>query len=153
MASCDLCGKNADYLDDAIVEGSMVKVCQGCKKFGKVVSVAKPLIKDEPRKTFNVQGLREEEFISQDYSEKIKNSREALNMTQEQLAKELGEKLSTVHKLEIGHMTPSIKLAKKIEQFFRIKLTYKQMPEQAKKLDLKNNSLTIGDLLKIKKNE
>ena len=152
MPNCDLCGKKVEYFNKTIVEGSTLNVCDNCSKFGRVIEAKKP-IGELPKKKIAIHQTQDEEAITQDYATKIKKCRESLNMTHEQLAKALAEKESIIHKLETGNLIPSIKLAKKLEQFFRIKLIIKQNVNEHSKFSFKNNSLTIGDLLKVKEDE
>jgi len=91
------------------------------------------------------------ESIVANYSSLIKEKREALKLTQEDFAKHISEKLSLVHKIETGHIEPSIPLARKIEKFLKIRLVEELEEEKAKVMDRKSESLTIGDLLKIKR--
>jgi putative transcription factor len=103
-----------------------------------------------------VEELEEEvtEEIVDDYNIRIKRARELRLLTQEGLARAIAEKESAIHKLESGQLKPNIKLANKLEQFLNIKLTeeHKEEKKQDKKktIDLKDDSLTIGDLIKFK---
>ena len=48
-------------------------------------------------------------------------------------------------------MSPSVSIARKFEQFLRIKLISEHKEERIKKeINLKDEHLTIGDLLKLK---
>lgn len=153
MANCDLCGKETELVD-AIVEGSMLSICKGCAKFGHVIAIQKPaLIEEKPEKKITIEEPEPEELeiIVPDYASKIKQARENLNLKQKQLASEINEKESVIHKLESGHLKPSIKLAKKLESFLNIKLIEEYQEPQKKELSFADKSLTIGDLIKIKK--
>ena len=52
----------------------------------------------------------------------IRNKRDELGLKQEDFAKMLNEKESIIHKLETGEFKPSLKLAKKLEKKFGLKL-------------------------------
>src|SRR4030043_986163 len=45
---CDMCGEEKLHLYKAIVEGSLLSVCEKCKKFGEVISIEKPKV-EEPK--------------------------------------------------------------------------------------------------------
>ncbi len=152
MPNCDLCGKKVEYLNKAIIEGSILNVCGDCGKFGRIIEIPKP-IRELPKRRIVTEQKLEEDTIVHDYAVKIKACRESLNMTHEQLANALAEKESVIHNLETGNLIPSIKLAKKLEQFFRIKLIIKQAIGEQSNFNFKNNSLTIGDLLNMKEDE
>ncbi|MBI2671513.1 TIGR00270 family protein [Candidatus Woesearchaeota archaeon] len=146
---CDLCGSQTE-LYQAVVEGSIVDVCRNCLKFGKQL---------EKKESFDVdklikinKKLKEENlsFLRNDYNILIKDKREKLNLTQEELAKKLNEKISVIQKLETKSMTPNDKLVKKLEDFFGFKLTETYDSDNID-ISLKKQTLTIGDLIKFKK--
>ena len=149
MGSCEVCGKNFDNLEKAIVEGVMINVCHDCSKFGKIIPVRKPLI--GPRRIIPVQTKEVMEDIVTDYAEIIKKAREKKGLKQEELAKNIAEKESVISKVEGGSLKPSFILAKKLEQFFGIKLIEYLEEKKEVNLNLKDNGLTIGDLLKLKR--
>ncbi|MEK6936981.1 MAG: helix-turn-helix domain-containing protein [Nanoarchaeota archaeon] len=145
---CDLCGYSGE-LFNAQIEGSMMSVCRNCLKFGVLI---------EKKRDFNVEKAAKIKFIKEepvvllkeDYNLIVKELREKQNFTQEDLAKKLNEKLSLIHKIENKDIRPNDEVVKKFENFFKVKLTQEYMEEKMK-LDFKNNALTIGDLLKLKK--
>ncbi len=167
MPSCDLCGKE-NSLGNAIVEGSMLCVCGDCAKFGNIVNIDRP--KEKPVRHnsgqsfnskrmnkgkntfFSNQDLDDVETVVSDYSLRLKKARERKDLTQEKVAKAIAEKESVIHKMESGQMRPSIKLAKKLQQFFGINLLTKEVEEEYERpLDIAEGDLTIGDLIKFKK--
>ncbi len=152
FGDCDLCGKKTELID-GVVEGSILKICKTCVKFGEAVEIKKSILEEksepEPEK------IKEEiiEEIVKDYSAKIKKARESLNLLQKNLAREIAEKESVIHNLESGHLEPSLDLAKKLENFLNIKLIIMHKDEKVDKIDFHNASLTIGDLLNLNKNK
>jgi|SRR3989344_3539404 len=146
---CDLCGRH-DRLTEAIIEGSMLSVCGNCAGFGKIVAIPKNKeVRDVPRRKIAIE--RETEIIVANYSKLVKEAREKLGLKHEELAKNIAEKESVIHRLESGLLQPPIDLARKLEQALKIRLVavYKEAKEKA--IDLSDSSLTIGDLLKMKK--
>ena len=143
---CDLCGSR-ENLVNAIVENSLMNVCEKCLRFGKKI---------ERNKNFNVNEIikskvkEEINLLKDNYNLLIKISRENLKLSQEDLAKKLNEKLSLIQKIENKELAPSDALIKKLENFFHIKFLEK-VTEAEIKVDIHSNSLTIGDLLKLKK--
>ena len=123
MTSCDLCGKPSQLID-AIIEGSMVSVCEECSKFGKVIQVKKPqtYFYEKPKKRLIIKKPEIIEIVNNNYAQLIKQARESLNLKQKKLAKMLGIKESLLHKIESSHIKPSLQLAKKFQTFFKIKL-------------------------------
>ncbi len=153
---CEMCGEEKLHLYKAIVEGSIISVCEKCKKFGEVISIEKPKVeepKHEKPKPETKPEEEKQEVIVDDYSLKVRKAREEKEMTQEELAKAIAEKESMIHKIESNQITPSLQLAKKLEQFFRISLIEEFDPKKApvKELDFKDEAITIGDLIRLKK--
>ena len=54
-----------------------------------------------------------------------------------------------MHKLETGNLQPTLLLAKKLEKILNIKLI-EVYQETNEKLNLKDSTLTIGDLVNLK---
>ena len=148
MVTCDLCGKKTELIK-ALVEGTMLSVCTPCSKFGNIVHIDKPIVK----KTKFVEIDKYLEEITTDFSEKIKIAREKLNLRQEELASKITEKASVIQHLESGKIRPQIATARKLEKFLGIKLIESvNLPEKTK-INVKDSTLTIGDILKLEKNE
>jgi len=150
MPNCEMCGVE-DVLVNAIVEGSTLQLCRRCKEFGDVIETAQE--SRAPQKKPHIKLPEPEEFIVEDYSLKLKDSREKLGITQKELAKKINEKESVIHKLESGHMKPNMTLAAKLEKFLGLKLIAQYMPEDKGRIDFKDKALTIGDLVKLKKKD
>jgi putative transcription factor len=154
MPSCEMCGREAE-LFKAIVEGAPLEVCGGCARFGKIVS--KPQLRNPEKKQFQRAPMpkRKEvvELISQDYSEKIRNAREKLGLTQEEFSKKLNERESFMQKIESGQMKPSIDMARKLEKELHIILVENfeegEVPIETPKS--KADGFTLGDFIKDKR--
>ena len=149
---CDMCGKEA-RLSEAIVEGTVMSVCQDCIYYGKAIEVGN---RTQALKERATELAKEEmEFLHPECGIIVKKARERKELTQENLAKALAEKESLIQKIE-GGFEPPIKIARKLEQFLGVKLVFKSLiknEDSSKKeeINFKGNGLTIGDLLKIKK--
>lgn len=148
---CDLCGRQ-DTLVNAIVEGSPLKVCRYCARYGHVIALEKhpEIIREEKRKAARLEIPVED--IADDYGEQIKSARERLKLTQQELGLKIAEKESVIHKLESYYLEPSIELARKLEKFLSISLVYTiDQVNEKKKIVFKDDSMTIGDIIKMKK--
>lgn len=170
MGSCEMCGYNGE-LRRAVVEGSLLMLCDKCVKFGEVVELKS--VPSEEVVSMRMQRMNssrfasmragkvyvedsDEEMVVKNYSELVKRAREKRGKTQEEVAKEIAEKVSVVQGIESGRLEPSLKLTKKLEQYFKIELVRKigkvsEVEEMEQELGLKRGSMTIGDLIKIKK--
>ncbi len=148
---CDLCGRQ-DTLVNAIVEGSPLKVCRYCARYGHVIALEKhpEIIKEEKRKAARLE--MPAEYIVEDYGDLIKSARERLKLTQQELGLKLAEKESVIHKLESYYLEPSIELARKLEKFLSISLVCMlDNVQDKKKIVFKDDSMTIGDIIKMRK--
>lgn len=169
MASCEMCGYNGE-LKRAVVEGTLLMLCDKCIKFGEVVELRRPLsdeVVSGRMKTMNTSrfasmrsagvyvGDSGEELVVKNYSELVKKARERMIKTQEEVAKDIAEKVSVIQGVENGRLEPSLKLAKKLEQYFKIdlirKISNSKDEDMEQDLGLKPGSMTIGDIIKIKK--
>ncbi len=149
MPLCDVCGKNTSTFR-VNIENAILSVCENCSKFGINPTEIPKLIEPKQKEHQPIFLPEETEIITQDFSQKIKEAREKLNLKQVELANKISEKESIIHKLESSQFSPSIELAKKLEKFLNIKLIELYKPEAEKQIDFKNDSLTIGDLIKVK---
>ena len=147
--NCEICGKEAPLFKTAI-ENTELTVCKECSNFGKVIEQKK--LEHPKQKKPVTQSEEIIELIVQDYGEKIKRAREELNLKQEEFAQKIAEKESVIQNIESSHIKPSMELARKIEKFCHIKLIEQHKEEHKNvKLNFKDSSMTIGDLVNLKK--
>jgi len=137
-----MCGK-AGPLFTAMIEGTQLKVCESCGKFGRIV--ARPVIFQKKSVSQKTPDLVEE--LVEDFSKIIREAREHQGLTQKDFALKLNEKESVVQKWESGAMSPSVDTAKKLEKLLKVKLVIKEAPETAVLEKKASGPLTIGDLL------
>jgi putative transcription factor len=86
------------------------------------------------------------------YDSKIRQVREKLGLSHEELGKKINEKSSVLRKLETGKMTPNNMLVTKLEHALKIKLLA-PIPEEKVSPAPKSPSreLTLGDLIQLGK--
>lgn len=153
--NCEMCGKQTEDLYKTNIESTIMSVCSECSRYGKVTERLK---KETPKKEFKqrmqIQEPKQEtiEVIVPDYAKKIRKAREQMGIKQEEFAKKVNEKESQIHKMETGSVTPSLKTAKKLEKILHIKLTEEYIERQNPLEKEKETVMTLGDLVKIKKN-
>ncbi len=162
---CEVCGHkiHTDPIT-AIIEGARLTVCVECSKHGKIVAQddyppkAKSFTATKPtphtpilvHKKTEVPKVQITQEIIEDYSIKIRQAREKLGLTHEELGKKINEKSSVIGNLETGKMEPNNILATKLEHALKIKLltpvTEEKAPQQplSKKAD---REMTLGDLI------
>ena len=155
---CEMCGAQGDTFK-ANIEGAELVVCQGCAKYGKIISRVRAPVKEkksvrrQESVTKPIEKLRNEiiQVIADDFSDKIKKGREKLGLKQKELALKLAEKESLIHNVESGKFIPSINLARKFERFLKVKIVEQHEETRDKKYNASKVALTIGDMLTIKK--
>ena len=154
--NCDMCGKES-RLFKTNVEGSLLNLCDGCSKFGKVISAVRvePKVKQKQKEEFvqkaEVKKTETILGIVSNYGQIIKKKREELGIKQEDLAKNISERASLLHKMEVNSLEPTITLARKIEKFLHIRLVEQREIESGEFTKLKSEGFTLGDFVKKKK--
>ncbi len=142
MGRCDLCGRE-DELFKARVEGSLVDVCERCGRFGSILGkITAPI----PKK-IKISDEFSEDFIVENFNKIIRVGREKKRLTQEELAKEINEKVSVIQKIENREIEPNFNLVKKLEKYFGIILIEKQQLKKEKIQHHELKSFTLGDLV------
>jgi putative transcription factor len=154
-----MCGREAPFLRNIKIEGTFLKVCPDCTRFGSSGGKLKEPSPHTPdvieqrleRREKMIKGrdifTEIEEDLQDNYPAIIRKARERLKLSQEDLAKKLNEKKSIISKLESGAMVPDNKLIKKLESLFGISLK-KQIKTEKIVMSDRGQPLTIGDLIK-----
>ena len=156
---CEMCGNDAPFLKTARIEGTVLKVCPGCMRFGQSQAggkaddpsnpdvVEQRLVKRERRMRSRDIYDQISEDVVDDYPRLIRGARDRKGLSQEELAAKINEKRSIVSKLESGAMVPDNKLISKLESFLGITLKEKRRVEKVSGGG-GGKPLTIGDLIK-----
>lgn len=102
------------------IEGATFRVCSSCAKLGSPVR-NKKAVKMAVKKS---SGYLEEPLLElrKDYNKVMRQEREKLGLSQEQLGRKINEKPSVIKLLESGKLKPNDLLAKKVEYALKIKL-------------------------------
>jgi putative transcription factor len=86
------------------------------------------------------------------YNLKIRQARENLGMSHEDLGKKINEKASVLRKIETGKMTPNNQLVTKLEHTLKIKLLVPVAEEKVTQIPkVQSRELTLGDLMQLSK--
>ncbi|MEM2759955.1 MAG: multiprotein-bridging factor 1 family protein [Nitrososphaerales archaeon] len=116
MSYCELCGSLITGQPFTIVvEKAIMKVCRSCSRHGKPYDVTR---KTKAREEFRFRFPT----VRSDYSKVIRDAREKLGLSQDDLGIKIKEAGSVVKLLEQGKFKPDPIMAKKIEDSLRIKL-------------------------------
>lgn len=165
---CEMCGKESDFTKTISVEGSRLKVCKECSRFGesedskgggKKGSPAAPSrtvveerlqARERRMKTRSIYSDEETTDLVPEYSRLIREARMARDWKQEDLAAKLNEKASVIAKLENGTMRPNDALLRKLEHELGVKLTEKVTVVKPDGGHSAGKVLTLGDMIKKK---
>jgi len=117
MSECDICGESP-ATKKIRMDNSVLTVCERCTAVGTIIETPK-----ERTNATVVYSARvgSEEVVVQDFGKLIAQARQKTGLNQEEIATKLNEKLSVMQAAEAGKRL-DIKLAKKLEKFFGIKL-------------------------------
>lgn len=151
---CELCGTDVPRTRKVVIEGTPLDVCSNCAKFGVPAQKDReektsPVVSRLERRKYRPRDVYEKDVdvLVNDYPSRIREAREGLGFSQEDLGKRLNEKWSVINKLETGDMRPDDKLVAKLEKALGIKLREKFTPEKVEKRT-SGKALTIGDLIR-----
>jgi len=142
MLVCGECSKLGSVYWEAKTEPRMKKVSK---------RLAQPMI--APRRQPPITVEESVELID-DFSVKVRQSREKLGMSHKDLGKKISEKVSVLRKIESGKMTPNNLLIEKLQHALKIKLL---VPVSEPKVPSKvlaasrPSAPTLGDIARVKK--
>ena len=96
-----------------------------------------------------VERVERYEFVD-DLGNVVRKAREARFLTREQLAEMVGEKVSTIRRIENDELKPSFELARKLEKVLKVKLLVEATDEVFERVVTRaqRRGLTIGDVLR-----
>lgn len=144
---CEMCGEEVESTSRVRVEGSVLRLCSECARFGTVLDPpavpATVNVPGRPMRTPRVAPVRsasqrgeERDLFSEmpelelaaDWPKRIRGAREARQWTPEDLGKRLNEKKSVVLKLESGSFRPPDALVRKLEHMLGVRLRAEPAP-------------------------
>ena len=150
LPSCELCGRNMKgHGRNVTIEGASMLVCPQCAaKFGGQSSSttsrsppspsmrpswvggpeksihtqsrreSKPKLKPKPRSGVLLEDLE----LIEDYAKTIRVARQKKNLSQEELAQKIGERITTLQSIESGRLKPTGKTIRGLERELDISL-------------------------------
>ena len=162
---CEVCGHKIHGSPiRAEIEGAKLTVCIECSKHGKIIreeeielgqKTSKKLLTPIPftqkKRTAQAKVEITQEMV-EGYDSKIRQAREKLGLSHEELGKKINEKASVLSKLETGKMTPNNMLVAKLEHALKIKLLVPIQEEKILEIPKSpNREPTLGDLIQLNK--
>ncbi len=126
VRQCEICG-NPVYgaLSAVQIDGGTLHVCPSCARLGKPIRQAKDVKAQAaftPPQAINAPKNMDELELKEDYNKIIKQTRERLGLSQEELGRKINEKPSVIKLLESGTLKPDTMLTKKLEHFLKVQL-------------------------------
>jgi putative transcription factor len=166
---CEVCGRKIrEAPSRVIIEGAKLTVCTECSKHGKttweepkpsstpirqaVTSYGTPTAGpiQIKKKTIAPKVDTSEELV-ENYAEVIREARERLGLSHEDLGKKINEKESLLRKIETGKMAPNDQLISRLEHTLKIRLLVPVSQEKVTLPKTAGRELTLGDVMKIDK--
>jgi putative transcription factor len=164
---CEVCGRRINGKSfNVIIEGAKLTVCNECSKLGKIYyeepkqKIAGPRL-GTTLKPLRIQTIKPQTpkvdtslELVENFDLKIRQAREKLGLSHDELGKRINEKVSLLRKIETGKMTPDNRLATILEHALKIKLIVPAKEEkvpQAKLAKTASRDLTLGDLIQMGK--
>lgn len=167
---CEVCGRRIRGKPNRVlIEGAVMMACEKCARLGtpyheppkpkaiprKVIAKKAPSIRKAQVKA-SPSEIDDSLELVEDYGAKVRQAREKLGLTHEDLGKKIGEKVSVLRKIETGKMVPDNLLARKLEHALQVKLLVpaQSLETATQKFMVANKSqkgLTLGDVVQIKR--
>jgi len=158
--NCDVCGETIlGSPMKVIIEGAKVVVCHRCAKLGKPyveppprrVSQWASAVRYSPRPARSTARQDLDEFeVIEDCGTKIREARERMGLTQQDLATRVKERLSIIQKVESGKIAPDMKLCRELEHSLRIVLLSPRVDVPTPTGVVATPGLTLGDIVRVK---
>ncbi len=161
---CEVCGRKIESDRDcrkAFIEGVELTLCPEC--YIKVVvrgrgaapikqPVVRGAVKREPKRSIGRRVIEEDYEVVSDYAKRIREAREKFGWSTKALAEKVKESESVIKRIELGKLTPSISLARRLERVLKITLLQPIVDElkPASYSEGESNYFTIGDLIKVR---
>jgi len=89
--------------------------------------------------------------VVEDFPSIVRDARLTLGLTQKELAAKINERASVIQKVEVGKLTPDLKLARKLERILRVNLITREEEVEAPRTPTGGVERTIGDIVHVKK--
>jgi len=156
MGACELCGKEGVSTKKATVSQAILECCNRCiESLGLSVEREAVNLSFKENKESQVIGRgvkgidimsNEEMELAGDFHSRIRNARIGRGLSQENLAKEMNEKIAVIQKAENG-IRPTDTLISKFSKTLSIDLFVEKLPNNHRLVASKDDrQLTISDL-------
>jgi putative transcription factor len=138
----------------AIVEGTEMLLCEKCYRSVKakaIPSSTKRSVEKKVKKEVPKRRIVEYEIV-EDYAQRVREAREKLGISREELGMKVGAGENIIKRIELGRLEPDLELAKKLERVLGIKLIRKvEYEESTTPSRPPSEDLTLGDVVIIRR--
>ena len=119
---CEICGlENAKNI--VLLDGQKMLVCDSCSDLGEKITQGAIVKANKLKPLQTTFSMEESDFsLIEGFGERIRIARQKKGLQIKELAQQIFEKESYLHKIEQGKHPPDERLARKLEKFFGIKL-------------------------------
>jgi putative transcription factor len=139
-AACEVCGSPLHASPNRVeIDGAVMVVCNNCARLGKQIGPSAPAkmrfnpVQGAPARmranpvqgalrTMAQRPIEPEYEVDPDYSLKIRQAREKLGLSQEQLGNLLNEKPSVIKMVESKKLKPDVTITRKLMHELKINL-------------------------------
>jgi len=157
---CDVCGREiVGKPHRVIIEGAKLTTCAQCAKLGSEEWKPEPKsLKSSvrPRSTRQFRPrwvrrrskeIREDLTITENFGSIVRKARQRLGLSQEDLGRKIGEKVSVIRKIEVERIMPSERLARTLEHALGVKLLVPLVePEVSTPATKVSKGVTLGEI-------
>ena len=124
--NCEICGNQIFNNSQTVtIENTIMNVCSKCSSLGEKVTKNNPETdkKFDDSNSYTSDSTNSVEFeLASDYHNLIRNSRQKLKLSQDELARRINIKLSLLKSIENKKIKPDDRLARKFENVLKITL-------------------------------
>ena len=128
-AACEICGAPLRPPPNRVeIDGAVMVVCDNCARLGTPIGPVPPArihngpLRPFPRTQAPPKPIETEYEVDPDYNMLIRQAREKMGLSQEQLGKLLNEKPSVIRMVESKKLLPDLTLTRKLMHELRINL-------------------------------
>ncbi|MEM2111571.1 MAG: multiprotein bridging factor aMBF1 [Candidatus Bathyarchaeia archaeon] len=158
---CEVCGYQiAGKPQRVIIEGAKMITCEKCAKLGSTHwEPERASTKKETKLVARNTLLRRKTFLNppenleivEGFGSSLRQAREKLGLSYEDLGRKISEKVSVIKKIESEKIVPDQKLAAKLENILRVKLFVPAVETEAMlKVPPPTAGVTVGEIIHLK---
>jgi len=158
LPRCELCGRELHEVGYRVmIDRAEMLVCGVCARGRRILSTMRfsaSLAAGSQRRGINVKprmktASAEEYILVEGYGDVVRRARERMGFTREALAALVGEKESTIRRIEAEQLEPTLELARKLERVLKVKLLEQVSEwgvEAGSSGHVEDYGLTLGDV-------